>query len=59
MDAASFIRLVVLSGLWGSLFLSEAVHWNTVVGAAVIIAGTSLVTNFNPLALERRKAGTA
>ena len=46
----------VFGVLWGSLFLSEAVHWNTVAGAGIIIIGTALVTNFNPLALMRRKA---
>ena len=46
----------VFGVLWGSLFLSEVVRWNTIVGAGVIIAGTALVTNFNPLALMRQKA---
>jgi len=50
----------VFGVLWGSLFLSEAVRWNTIVGAGIIIVGTALVTNFNPLALMRGKpAGTA
>lgn len=46
----------VFGVLWGSLFLSEAVRWNTIVGAGIIIIGTALVTNFNPLALMRRQA---
>ncbi|OGB63891.1 MAG: hypothetical protein A3G29_15800, partial [Burkholderiales bacterium RIFCSPLOWO2_12_FULL_64_99] len=46
----------VFGVLWGSLFLSEAVRWNTIVGAGIIIVGTALVTNFNPLALLRRQA---
>lgn len=46
----------VFGVLWGSLFLSEAVRWNTIVGAGIIIVGTALVTNFNPLALMRREA---
>lgn len=46
----------VFGVLWGSLFLSEAVRWNTIVGAGIIIVGTALVTNFNPLALMRRQA---
>jgi drug/metabolite transporter (DMT)-like permease len=46
----------VFGVLWGSLFLSEAVRWNTIVGAGIIIVGTALVTNFNPLALMRKKA---
>jgi len=50
----------VFGVLWGRLFLSEAVRWNTIVGAGIIIVGTALVTNFNPLALMRGKpAGTA
>ena len=48
----------VFGVLWGGLFLSEAVHWNTIAGAGVIIIGTALVTNFNPLAMMRRKAST-
>ena len=44
----------VFGVLWGGLFLSEAVHWNTVAGAGIIIIGTALVTNFNPLAMMRR-----
>ena len=35
----------VFGVLWGKLFLSEAVHWNMVVGAVVIIFGTALVSN--------------
>ncbi len=46
----------VFGVLWGSLFLSEAVRWNTIAGAGIIIVGTALVTNFNPLALMRKKA---
>ena len=46
----------VFGVLWGRLFLSEAVRWNTIVGAGIIIVGTALVTNFNPLALMRKKA---
>ena len=46
----------VFGVLWGSLFLSETVRWNTIVGAGIIIVGTALVTNFNPLALMRKKA---
>ena len=49
----------VFGVLWGRLFLSEALHWNTVAGAGIIIVGTALVTNFNPLVMMRRKAGTA
>lgn len=44
----------VFGVLWGSVFLAEAVRWNTMVGAVIVLVGTALVTNFNPLALVRR-----
>jgi drug/metabolite transporter (DMT)-like permease len=47
----------VFGVLWGNLFLSEAVRWNTIVGAGIIIVGTALATNFNLLALMRQRAG--
>ncbi|MES2316203.1 MAG: DMT family transporter [Pseudomonadota bacterium] len=34
--------------LWGALFLSEVVGWYTIAGAAIVIAGTALVTGFAP-----------
>jgi len=34
--------------LWGMLFLGETVGWYTFVGAAIVIAGTALVTGFRP-----------
>ncbi|WP_426175920.1 DMT family transporter [Massilia sp. TWR1-2-2] len=34
--------------LWGVLFLGEAVGWYTAVGAAIVIAGTALVTGLVP-----------
>ena len=34
--------------LWGMLFLGETVGWYTFVGAAIVIAGTILVTGFRP-----------
>ncbi len=34
--------------LWGMLFLGESVGWYTFVGAAIVIAGTALVTGFRP-----------
>ncbi len=34
--------------LWGTLFLGETVGWYTLVGAAIVIAGTALVTGFRP-----------
>jgi len=36
----------VFGVLWGVLFLGETVGWNTFVGAAVVLAGTALVTGF-------------
>lgn len=37
----------VFGVLWGHLFLQEAIGWHTLAGAAVVIAGTMLVTGFN------------
>lgn len=34
--------------LWGSLFLGEVIGWYTIAGAAIVIAGTMLVTGFRP-----------
>ena len=34
--------------LWGALFLGEVVGWYTLVGAAIVLAGTALVTGFVP-----------
>jgi drug/metabolite transporter (DMT)-like permease len=34
--------------LWGALFLKEVVGWHTIVGAAIVITGTALVTGFSP-----------
>jgi drug/metabolite transporter (DMT)-like permease len=34
--------------LWGALFLGEVVGWYTLVGAAVVLAGTAMVTGFMP-----------
>jgi drug/metabolite transporter (DMT)-like permease len=34
--------------LWGALFLGEVVGWYTVAGAAIVLAGTALVTGFVP-----------
>lgn len=34
--------------LWGALFLGEVVGWYTIAGAAIVIAGTALVTGFAP-----------
>lgn len=45
--------------LWGSLFLHERAGLNTVIGGLVVLAGTALITGFNPLALIRRRAVAA
>jgi drug/metabolite transporter (DMT)-like permease len=34
--------------LWGALFLGEVVGWYTIVGSAIVLAGTALVTGFVP-----------
>ena len=39
--------------LWGALFLGEIVGWYTIAGAAVVIAGTALVTGYSPRAAAR------
>ena len=45
--------------LWGNLFLSEVVRWNTVVGAGIVLVGTALVTGFDPRVFARRGSGAA
>ena len=45
--------------LWGYLFLHEPIGVNTVVGGLVVLAGTALITGFNPLVLMRRRTATA
>jgi len=42
--------------LWGVLFLGETVGWYTFAGAAIVIAGTALVTGFRPSFLKARAA---
>lgn len=42
--------------LWGHLFLGEAVGWQTLAGALVVLTGTALVTGFDPRTLWARKA---
>jgi drug/metabolite transporter (DMT)-like permease len=34
--------------LWGALFLGETVGWYTIVGSAIVLVGTALVTGFVP-----------
>jgi drug/metabolite transporter (DMT)-like permease len=42
--------------LWGALFLHEVVGWYTIAGAAIVIAGTALVTGFTPRFMGRAAA---
>ena len=44
----------VFGVLWGHVFLGEPLGWNTLVGAAIVIVGTALVTGFSVTALWRR-----
>ncbi len=41
--------------LWGNLFLHEPVTPHMVIGGLIVLAGTALITGFNPAALMRRK----
>lgn len=41
----------VFGVLWGHVFLDEAIGWHTLFGAAIVIAGTMLVTGFRITAL--------
>lgn len=34
--------------MWGALFLGEVVGWYTLAGAAIVLAGTAMVTGFMP-----------
>ena len=34
--------------LWGALFLGETVGWYTILGSAIVLVGTALVTGFVP-----------
>ncbi|KQQ33490.1 hypothetical protein ASF61_10445 [Duganella sp. Leaf126] len=43
--------------LWGVLFQGESVHWYTLAGAAIVVAGTIMVTGFRPNFRALRKAG--
>lgn len=46
--------------LWGSLFLGEVITWGMMAGSCIVIAGTALVTGFNPaMLLPRRASGNA
>jgi drug/metabolite transporter (DMT)-like permease len=34
--------------LWGAIFLHEVIGWHTLVGSAIVLVGTALVTGFVP-----------
>ncbi len=42
--------------LWGALFLHEVVGWHTLLGSAIVLLGTALVTGFLPSSLRARAA---
>jgi drug/metabolite transporter (DMT)-like permease len=44
--------------LWGWLFLDEVIGWHTLIGAALVLSGTMLVTGFSPRSLLRKKLDT-
>lgn len=46
----------VFGVVWGHLFLQETIGWHTLVGAAVVIAGTMLVSGFNLSTLRSNAA---
>jgi drug/metabolite transporter (DMT)-like permease len=58
-SALTVTFLVPLFGiLWGYLFLAETIGWYTILGSAIVITGTALVTGFKPgLGWLRRAAG--
>lgn len=59
IGAAPALTVTFLIPLFGTffgwLFLDEPVGWQTLVGGAVVIAGTALVTGFSPRLLAPRK----
>jgi len=59
IGAAPALTVTFLIPLFGTgfgwLFLDEAIGWHTLAGAAVVIAGTALVTGFSPRLLALRK----
>jgi drug/metabolite transporter (DMT)-like permease len=51
-SALSVAFLIPLFGtLWGVIFLGEVLSWHVIIGMAVILLGTALVTQFNPTQL--------
>lgn len=46
----------VFGVLWGSLFLHEHIGIQTVLGGAIVLVGTALITGFDPRSLFRKPA---
>lgn len=54
-SALTVTFLIPLFGiLWGAIFLDEVITAHTVLGAALVLLGTGLVTGFDPRTLLRR-----
>jgi drug/metabolite transporter (DMT)-like permease len=53
MTATGFARLLLLSAIWGAIFLGEPVTWATLVGGAMVLLGTAIVTGFSVRGLLR------
>ncbi len=45
----------VFGVLWGSVILHEPVGLRTIIGGAIVLLGTALITGFNPASLMKRK----
>ena len=39
---------LLICAVWGVLFLDEQIDWSTIVGAAVVLAGTTLTNGITP-----------
>lgn len=46
----------VFGVLWGSLFLHEHIGIQTILGGAIVLVGTALITGFDPRSLFRKPA---
>lgn len=58
-SALTVTFLIPLFGiLWGALFLSEEIGWHTILGAAIVLLGTALVTGYRPGWLRPSATGT-
>ena len=43
MNTVNLILLLLLSVIWGGLFLGEQVGWHTLFGTIAVLTGTALV----------------